>query len=102
MDMQVLTDLFDCLVEASRILGVDEEFAAKVAAARAMLVPPRIGSSGCLQEWAEDYGQMEDKHRHFSHLYGLYPGNVLSARRTPELVESVKAVLEQRGDGGTT
>jgi alpha-L-fucosidase 2 len=44
---------------------------------------------------------MEDKHRHFSHLYGLYPGNVISAKRTPELVDPVKKVLEQRGDGGT-
>ena len=43
---------------------------------------------------------MEDKHRHFSHMYGLYPGNVLSARRTPQYVEAIKAVLEQRGDGG--
>jgi alpha-L-fucosidase 2 len=43
---------------------------------------------------------MEDKHRHFSHLYGLYPGNVISAKRTPELVDPVKKVLEQRGDGG--
>ena len=100
MDMQILTDLFGCFGEASRTLGVDEEFAAKVAAARAKLVPPQIGSNGSLQEWAEDYGQMEDKHRHFSHMYGLYPGNVLSARRTPQYVEAIKAVLEQRGDGG--
>jgi alpha-L-fucosidase 2 len=54
-----------------------------------------------LQEWAEDYDQMEDKHRHFSHMYGLYPGNVLSARRTPQFVDAIKAVLDQRGDGGT-
>jgi alpha-L-fucosidase 2 len=101
MDMQILGDLFDCFGEAARTLGTDVELAAKVAAARKKLVPPQIGSDGSLQEWAEDYGQMEDKHRHFSHMYGLYPGNVLSARRTPEYVEAIKAVLEQRGDGGT-
>jgi alpha-L-fucosidase 2 len=44
---------------------------------------------------------MEDKHRHFSHMYGLYPGNSLSARRTPQFVNGIKAVLEQRGDAGT-
>ncbi len=101
MDMQILSDLFGYFGEASRIVGADKELAAKVAASRVMLVPPQIGSNGTLQEWAEDYGQMEDKHRHFSHLYGLYPGNVLSARRTPKYVEAIKAVLEQRGDGGT-
>jgi alpha-L-fucosidase 2 len=101
MDMQILNDLFGYFGEASRIMGADQAFAVNVAAARAKLVPPQIGSNGALQEWAEDYGQMEDKHRHFSHLYGLYPGNVLSARRTPQYVEAIKAVLEQRGDGGT-
>ena len=75
--------------------------AAKVAAAREKLVPPQVGGNGTLQEWAEDYDQMEDKHRHFSHMYGLYPGNVLSARRTPQFVDAIKAVLDQRGDGGT-
>lgn len=101
MDMQILTDLFGYYGEASKVLGVDQEFAAKVAAARAGLVPPQIGKNGSLQEWAEDYEQMEDKHRHFSHMYGLYPGNVLSAKRTPQFGDACKAVLEQRGDGGT-
>jgi alpha-L-fucosidase 2 len=101
IDMQILTDLFGYYIEASKILGKDKEFAAKVAGARNRLVPPQIGKDGTLQEWTDDWGQMEDKHRHFSHLYGLYPGNVISAKRTPHLVEAVKAVLEQRGDGGT-
>jgi alpha-L-fucosidase 2 len=101
MDMEILTDLFGYYTEASKILGVDQDFAAEVTKARARLVPPQIGSNGSLQEWADDLEQMEDKHRHFSHLYGLYPGNVISAKRTPELVDPVKKVLEQRGDGGT-
>jgi alpha-L-fucosidase 2 len=101
MDMEILTDLFGYYSNASNILGVDQEFAAKVTKARARLVPPQIGANGSLQEWADDLEQMEDKHRHFSHLYGLYPGNVISAKRTPELVVPVKKVLEQRGDGGT-
>ena len=100
IDMEILTDLFGYYIEASKILGLDTDFAAKVTKARARLVPPQIGSNGSLQEWADDLAQMEEKHRHFSHLYGLYPGNVISAKRTPELVEPVKKVLEQRGDGG--
>jgi alpha-L-fucosidase 2 len=34
-------------------------------------------------------------------MYGLYPGNVISVRNTPELIDPVKKVLEQRGDGET-
>ena len=101
IDMQILTDLFGYYVEAAKILGLDQDFATVVTKARARLVPPQIGASGVLQEWSDDLDQMEDKHRHFSHLYGLYPGNVISAKRTPALVDPVKKVLEQRGDGGT-
>jgi alpha-L-fucosidase 2 len=100
MDMQILKDLFSYYGSASAILGVDSEFAKKVMDARKRFPPSQIGKDGMLQEWTEDYEQLEKNHRHFSHLYGLYPGNVISADRTPELVEPVKKVLEQRGDGG--
>ncbi|MCH7534821.1 MAG: hypothetical protein IH948_03600 [Bacteroidetes bacterium] len=101
MDMQILKDLFSYYEQTTQILGKDKEYAAKVSKARERLAPSQVGKDGTLQEWADDFGQMEDKHRHFSHMYGLYPGNVLSAKKTPDLVEPIKAVLEQRGDGGT-
>lgn len=98
IDMQILADLFGYYTEAAAVLQVDSEFAAQVAAARKRLPPPQIGKDGALQEWTEDWGQLEKAHRHYSHLYGLYPGKVISSWRTPQLVEPVKKVLEQRGD----
>ena len=64
-------------------------------------MPPQIGSNGSLQEWADDWKSLEENHRHFSHMYGLYPGNVLYEKRTPALIESYKKVLEERGDAST-
>ena len=101
IDTQILNDLFKYYIEAAAILEKNQAFASRVEKTRQRLVPPRIGKDGTLQEWAEDYAQMEDKHRHYSHLYGLYPGNVLSVKKTPEFVEPIKKVLEQRGDGAT-
>jgi len=101
IDNQILTDLFTYYVEAAEILDRDKEFMADVRAARSRLVPPQIGKDGSLQEWTEDLEQLEDKHRHFSHMYGLYPGNVISVKNTPHLIDGCKVVLEQRGDGGT-
>lgn len=101
MDMQILKDLLLYYGQASKILGRDREYALKVSKVRERLVPSQVGKDGTLQEWTEDFGQLEDKHRHFSHLYGLFPGNVLSVKSTPELIDPIKAVLEQRGDGGT-
>lgn len=100
IDMQIIADLFDGYLHAAALLHTDTAFAHNVAAARARLAPPQIGANGMLQEWVEDFDQLEDKHRHISHLYGLYPGNVISAKRTPELIDGVKKVLEERGDEG--
>ena len=101
IDMQVLKDLFSYYGSASEILNKDIDYAKKVLEARKRLVPSQIGKDGTLQEWTEDYGQMEKNHRHASHLYGLYPGKVISVNKTPELIEPVKKVLELRGDGAS-
>jgi alpha-L-fucosidase 2 len=101
IDMQILTDLFGGYVEAAGILGKDATYATEVTATRKRLPPPKAGKDGTLQEWADDWGQLEKEHRHASHMYGLYPGNVLSPVKTPALMDACKAVLEQRGDGAT-
>lgn len=101
IDAQILTDLFGYMAKASELLQVDEAFRKRVLAARAQLVPMQVGKDGTLQEWIEDWPQTEENHRHFSHLYGLYPGHVMSPVKTPELMAPVKKVLEQRGDGSS-
>ncbi len=97
IDMQILGDLFAGVAEAAAVLGVDEDFRSKLLDARSRLAPMQIGRNGQLQEWLEDWGQREASHRHISHLYGLYPGNQISARRTPKYADAARAVLEQRG-----
>ncbi|MGQ1785342.1 glycoside hydrolase family 95 protein [Saccharicrinis sp. GN24d3] len=101
IDIQILTDLFGYYLETEKTLGLNTDFSDKVSAARGRLAPPQIGRDGTLQEWTEDFEQMEPNHRHNSHLYGLYPGNVISAKRTPEYIDGVKKVLELRGDGAS-
>lgn len=97
IDMQILNDLFGYVAQASEILGLDPEFRQEVLSARQKLAPMQIGKNGDLQEWLEDWGQKEKSHRHISNLYGLFPGNQISVRKTPEFAEASKVVLEQRG-----
>ena len=101
IDMQILYDLFGYYIEASVILGNNSSFIQRVKEAREKLVPPQIGKDGSLQEWADDWKSLEKNHRHFSHMYGLYPGKVLYEKRTPALIEAYKKVLEERGDAST-
>ena len=97
IDMQILSDLFADVAEAAAVLGTDADLRARVSDARSRLAPMQIGRNGELQEWLEDWGQRETSHRHISNLFGLYPGNQISARRTPKYAEAARAVLEQRG-----
>ena len=101
IDMQILFDLFGYYLEASNILKKNSAFTNDVKQARDKLVPPQIGSNGSLQEWADDWKSLEENHRHFSHMYGLYPGKVLYEKKTPALLDSYKKVLEERGDAST-
>lgn len=99
IDMQILHDLFTYYDEATRALGVDSEYAQSVITARNRLVPPLVGKDGSLQEWAQDWGQLETTgHRHNSHLYGLYPGNMLSFTKTPDIMPAVEKALVMRTD----
>ncbi len=63
-------------IQAAATLGLDEDLRQQLAGARARLAPNQVGSAGQLQEWLEDWDLQapEIRHRHVSHLYGLYPG----------------------------
>jgi alpha-L-fucosidase 2 len=104
MDTEIAYALFSRVLESERILGVDEAFGKRVAAARDRLPPFRIGGHGQLQEWLEDYQEVEPGHRHISHLFALYPGNQITLRGTPELARAARTSLERRlaAGGGRT
>ncbi len=100
MDMQIIRALFGAFVEASKTLGLDEEMRAEVLAARTRLAPLQIGKHGQLQEWLEDWDDLEPEHRHLSHLWGLYPGDEISRERTPDFAAAAERTLDLRALGG--
>lgn len=103
MDRQILRDLFDRTADAARQLGKDADFVAQLAKTRAALAPDRIGKSGQLQEWLEDWDDAapEPHHRHVSHLYALYPSQQIAPDTTPDLARAARVSLEKRGDEST-
>ena len=103
MDNQLLRDLFDHVIAASKALGTDAAFARQVAVARAQLPPDKVGAQGQIQEWQADWdaGAPDIHHRHVSHLYGLYPSSQINLDDTPALAAAAKRTLEIRGDEAT-
>jgi alpha-L-fucosidase 2 len=100
-DVALLRELLANAIEASTILGLDESLRGDLAAALARLPPYRVGRRGQLQEWSEDFDEVEPHHRHVSHLIGLHPGRSITPADTPALAEAVRRTLELRGDDST-
>lgn len=64
----------------------------------AKLHPYTIGKDGDLNEWYYDWRDWDPKHRHQSHLIGLYPGHHLTQL---ELQKAAEQTLIQKGDETT-
>ncbi len=100
MDIQIITDLFSHCIEATKILDIDKEFRSQLETTLKRLPPMQVGKYGQLQEWLFDIDELEPRHRHISHKYGLFPGYSISSERTPKLAQAAGVSLERRGDGG--
>jgi alpha-L-fucosidase 2 len=101
MDNQIVFDVFTNAIKAASLLNTDKAFADTLKEKLKRLPPMQIGRFGQLQEWLHDWDNPDDKHRHISHLYGLFPGNQISPYRQAALLEAAKTSLVHRGDKST-
>jgi alpha-L-fucosidase 2 len=101
MDVQIVSELYDAVCQSASILGVDASFVDSLKTAKSHFPPMQVSEQGCLLEWLKDYKEVEPQHRHVSHLFGLYPGTMLTQSKTPELMDACRETLRRRGDEGT-
>jgi alpha-L-fucosidase 2 len=100
MDMTLIAELFTHCIAACETLSVDADFKSVLEEALTKIEPFTISPGGYLQEWREDFKDEDIHHRHVSHLYGLYPGQMI-APETPALFAAARRSLERRGDMAT-
>jgi alpha-L-fucosidase 2 len=93
--------VFSNLIAAAQVLNRDQQYADSLRLLREQLAPMQVGRWGQLQEWMHDWDRPNDRHRHVSHLYGLFPSNQISPYRNPELFVAAKTSLQARGDVST-
>jgi alpha-L-fucosidase 2 len=101
MDHEIIKSLFKICIEASSIINMDKPFADSLKLLLPKIAPYRIGKFGQLQEWMSDLDDPANKHRHVSHLWGVYPGKEINWQDTPDLMNAAKQSLIARGDEGT-
>jgi hypothetical protein len=115
-DQELVWNLFNNTIKASEVLGVDSGYRATITQLRDRLHKPGVGTWGQLLEWyaqknvpgnssttyASDTNidTANDRHRHTSHLFAVYPGSEINANATPALMDAAKVSLIARGETG--
>lgn len=100
MDVAILKELFTNLIEVSQKYGLNQEKIVIWKNIVSKLPKYQINSDGAVKEWLDD--SLEDfyYHRHFSHLYPVFPGKEMMCSEDEELNNAFKKAVELRVQGG--
>ncbi|NLG24155.1 MAG: glycoside hydrolase family 95 protein [Clostridiales bacterium] len=96
MDLTLIRELFDNVRSACHALGEADELIGEIDAALPRLPDYRAGKNGALLEWHDDVEECTPGMDHMSHLYGVYPGNVLNERDRPKAYQAAEASFMRR------
>ena len=96
MEIALVRELLVHALAAARELGVEDEQTARWRAMLAKLPPYATNERGALREWIDPRFGDNDRHRHLSHLYPLFPGRETAPHRHPELFKAARRAAEAR------
>ncbi|KAJ5516816.1 hypothetical protein N7527_008376 [Penicillium freii] len=100
IDIQIIDAILGAFQSCANRIDLDDALLPAVQATKSRLAPMQISPAGYLQEWANDYAEVEPGHRHTSHLWALHPGNAITPTQTPRLAEACGVVLRRRAEHG--
>lgn len=101
MSQQIITLLFKNAVKACEILNTEKELKEKLEKMLCKVSVFEILKDGRLAEWDGEKQENDINHRHVSHMYGVYPGELFSEENEKEIFDACKKSLDARGDEGT-
>jgi alpha-L-fucosidase 2 len=99
LDVALIRELFPHCIEASKLLGVDSDFRARLEAALARIPPYQVNGRGFLQEWIEDWKPGSQGHN-VSPDFPFFPGSSITLRGNPELARAIGNWMETRRPRG--
>ncbi|MBQ9963636.1 MAG: glycoside hydrolase family 95 protein [Clostridia bacterium] len=100
-DMAIIRNSFAMFRRTCEVLQIADDLIPAVVDAERRLLPYQIGGHGQLLEWEKDFETCDIRHVNMAPLWGCYPGNTITPRKTPELAEAARVLMEDRGDNGT-
>jgi len=99
MDLQLIRSLFQRALLAIDRVDPASPLRSELENALITLPVASVGIDGRLREWSVDVPDFDPTHRHMSPMIGLYPLDLISPDRTPELAEACRLFLDARGSG---
>ena len=90
IDQGICIDFFDKLIKACDELNKDSS---SYRSTLEKLQTISIAPDGRIAEWNEDFEEEDKGHRHISHLYGIYPADILTGS---EYISAIKKSLDTR------
>ena len=96
MEVALVRELLSHALAAAAELDIGDAQTAHWRAMLAKLPPYRTNERGALREWLDPRLGDNDRHRHLSHLYPLFPGREIAPHRDPALFEAARRAAEAR------
>ena len=100
MDLAIIRELFRNLKTTRELLGVTDDLCEKTDDILANLYPFKIGKYGQLQEWDQDFEECTPGMGHISHMYPVFPADIITKRNNPELFDAAQISIIRRSQHG--
>jgi alpha-L-fucosidase 2 len=100
-DTGIIAAVLEAACEASDVVTPEQTgWRRRLTEVIGKLPPLQSGKHGQLMEWEVDFDEAEPRHRHASHLFGLYPGHDCRFNE-PDIAAAAKVTLARRGAEST-
>lgn len=100
VDIHIIHELFNHFLQAAKILKTDPDLVKQVLSVQTQLPPLKVAPNGTLEEWIENYDEVDPGHRHMSHLLGLYPLHLITEKDTVFYQAAQKTLARRLANGG--
>lgn len=97
MDIAICREVLTNLMEACRILNIEQENMGKWQKQLEDLPVYLTDEEGALKEWAWESVEENYNHRHVSHHYDLWPGRAVTLESEPEVAKAIRLSNRKRG-----
>lgn len=97
MDIAICREVLTNLLEACRILNIEQENMDKWQSQLDDLPVYLTDEEGALKEWAWETVEENYNHRHVSHHYDIWPGRAVTLESEPEIAEAIRKSNRKRG-----